>query len=140
ELAGDLRECHSLEPRVATVLVEHQRRLQRRGPESDDRGGAAPDHLVDERVVEERHATAADLLGVAQGPQTALLGERAQPLELRVGAGRTGTKVLLYRVDLLFDEAKNLVPYGAYRLGDLEHELSRVRPHEARRASWITSG
>jgi hypothetical protein len=92
------------------------------GAEGDRGVLRAPDHLVDVHVVEKGEAAAADLLGVAEGPEVLLLGLLH---ELAEDLAAAGVQVVLDRVDALLDEVAHLLADGL----DVVRDGKRERRH-----------
>ena len=121
DVAVDERPEVTVAPLGRGELVQHQRVLQGAGAEHPDRGLRETDDLVDVDVVEERHASAADLLRVTDRPETLGLGLGAQ-LGHEGGTGIAGdpprVHLLLARDDPLLHELEEPVADRADVLGN----------------------
>ena len=97
----------AIAPLLGGVKVEHDRILEGMGAQGHHGGGRAPDHFVDEDIVEEGHALAPNLLGMTQGPKTGFLGLVHQiPHGLTPGV-TANFELGLHGVDVLLNEFLN---------------------------------
>jgi hypothetical protein len=67
-LAGDQGREVAGAPVLVGIKMEHDRILQRMGAQGDHRMFGTPHHFVDVDVIHERHALAADRLGMPERP------------------------------------------------------------------------